>query len=246
MTTVDGPSSPGGTHPYALWDAAYVLGSLSCAERREFEVHLKGGCPSCADAVTDLGGMRALLSQIDRGYVDTLDEPDGYAGLPPLRDELLATVNTRRRRSRAATWTMAVAAALAIGVFAASQSNPMVVTPAPHPPGQASALTMTPKKPVPPHRHSHSHSSGVGTRIEMQCTYEAGPMDVDYDGDEAGDKLAMVAVGRDGSRTQLATWTARVGMPASLGGSTSMPVDEIASVQIISADAGAVLLERDL
>ncbi|MCV7213675.1 zf-HC2 domain-containing protein [Mycobacterium crocinum] len=244
MTTVDGPSSPGGTHPYALWDAAYVLGSLSCAERREFEVHLKG-CPSCADAVTDLGGMRALLSQIDRGYVDTLDEPDGYAGLPPLRDELLATVNTRRRRSRAATWTMAVAAALAIGVFAASQSNPMVVTPAPHP-GQASALTMTPKKPVPLTATVTLTRRAWGTRIEMQCTYEAGPMDVDYDGDEAGDKLAMVAVGRDGSRTQLATWTARVGMPASLGGSTSMPVDEIASVQIISADAGAVLLERDL
>ncbi|WP_396928541.1 anti-sigma factor family protein [Mycolicibacterium sp.] len=244
MTTVDGPSSPGGTHPYALWDAAYVLGSLSCAERREFEVHLKG-CPSCADAVTDLGGMRALLSQIDRGYVDTLDEPDGYAGLPPLRDELLATVNTRRRRSRAATWTLAVAAALAIGVFAASQSNPMVVIPAPQP-GQASALTMTPKKPVPLTATVTLTRRAWGTRIEMQCTYEAGPMDVDYDGDEAGDKLAMVAVGRDGSRTQLATWTARVGMPASLGGSTSMPVDEIASVQIISADAGAVLLERDL
>jgi hypothetical protein len=35
-------------------------------------------------------------------------------------------------------------------------------------------------------------------------------------------------------------------MPASLGGSTSMPIDEIASVQIVSADAGAVLLRRDL
>ncbi|APE18911.1 anti-sigma factor family protein [Mycolicibacterium pallens] len=244
MTTVDGPSSPGGTHPYALWDAAYVLGSLSCAERREFEVHLKA-CPSCADAVTDLGGMRALLSQIDRGYVDTLDEPDGYAGLPPLRDELLATVNTRRRRSRAATWTLAAAAALAIGLFVASQSNPMVVTPAPQP-SQASALTMTPKKPVPLTATVTLTRRAWGTRIEMQCTYEAGPMDVDYDGDEASDKLAMVAVGRDGSRTELATWTARIGMPASLGGSTSMPVDEIASVQIISADAGAVLLERDL
>ncbi len=31
---------------YALWDAAYVLGSLSCADRREFEEHLNT-CASC-------------------------------------------------------------------------------------------------------------------------------------------------------------------------------------------------------
>ena len=34
MTTFGDPgglsSSPGDTHEYALWDAAYVLGSLSC------------------------------------------------------------------------------------------------------------------------------------------------------------------------------------------------------------------------
>ncbi|AKK28179.1 anti-sigma factor [Mycobacterium sp. EPa45] len=244
MTTVDGPSSRGDTHPYALWDAAYVLGSLSCAERREFEAHVKD-CPSCADAVSDLVGMRGLLSQIDRGYVDTLDEVDGQAGLPPVRDELLAKVNARRRRSRAATWTLSVAASVVIGLFLVVQSNPVAVTPALQP-GQASSLTMTPTKPVPLAATVTLTRRAWGTRIEMQCTYEAGPMDVGYDGDQSSDTLAMVAVGRDGSRTQLATWTARVGMPASLGGSTSMPVDQIASVQIVSADAGVVLLERDL
>jgi hypothetical protein len=242
MTTVDGSSSPGDTHPYALWDAAYVLGSLSCAERREFESHLKG-CPTCADAVGALGGMRGLLSQIDRGYVDTLDANDGQTDLPPLRDELLAKVNTRRRRSRAATWTLS--AAVAVGVLVAVAANPMAVTPAPQS-AQGSPLTMTPMKPVPLSATVTLTRRAWGTRIEMQCTYEAGPMDVDYDGGQASDRLAMVAVGRDGSRTQLATWTARIGMPASLGGSTSIPVDEIASVQIVSVDAGAVLLERDL
>jgi hypothetical protein len=244
MTTVDGPSLPGDTHPYALWDAAYVLGSLSCAERRAFEAHIKG-CASCADAVSDLGGMRALLAQIDRGYVDTLDEADGPAGFAPPRNELLVEVTTRRRRSRAASWTFSAAAAVAIGLFAAVESSPMAALPAPQP-GQASALTMTPTKPVPLTATVTLTRWAWGTRIEMQCTYEAGPIDADYHGDEAGDKLAMVAVGRDGSRTQLATWTARIGMPDQLGGSTSMPVDQIASVQIVSADAGAVLLERDL
>ncbi|WP_431231793.1 zf-HC2 domain-containing protein [Mycolicibacterium psychrotolerans] len=243
MTTVDGPSSPGDTHPYALWDAAYVLGSLSSAERRDFETHLSG-CPSCVDAISNLSGIPALLGQIDRGYVDTLDERGGQSGLPPLRDELLAKVNARRRRSRTATWTWSAAAALVVGLtVVALQSNPIVVTPAP---AQAAALTMTPMRPVPLTATVTLTRRTWGTRIEMQCNYEAGPMFVDYDGGGVSDTLAMVAVGRDGSHTQLATWTARIGMPATPGGSTSMPVDEIASVQIVSVDAGAVLLERDL
>ncbi len=239
MTAVD----PGDTHPYALWDAAYVLGGLSGSERREFEAHLRG-CPLCAEAVSDLSGMPALLAHIDRGYVDTLDEPGADAGLPPLRDALLAAVNTRRRRSRAATWTLSAAAAVAIGLFVAVQSDPAVV-PEP-PPGPASALTMNPVRPVPLTATVTLSPRSWGTRVEMECTYEAGPMDVDYGGGTATDRLAMMAVGRDGSHTQLATWTARIGTPASLGGSTSMPVGEIASIQIVSVDAGAVLMERDL
>ncbi|KDF02024.1 hypothetical protein Y900_024620 [Mycolicibacterium aromaticivorans JS19b1 = JCM 16368] len=243
MTTVDGPSSPGDAHPYALWDAAYVLGSLSSAERRDFETHLRA-CPSCVDAVGDLGGMPALLGQIDRGYVDTLDECGGRAGLLPLREDLLAKVSARRRRSRTATWTWSAGAALVAGLtVVALQSNPIVVTPAP---AQTAALTMTPMRLVPLTATVTLTRRTWGTRIEMQCIYEAGPMDVDYDGGEASHTLAMVAVGRDGSHTPLATWTARIGMPATPGGSTSMRLDEIASVQIVSVDAGAVLLERDL
>jgi len=138
--------------------------------------------------------MRALLSQIDRGYVDTLDANDGQTELPPLRDELLATVNARRRRSRAATWTLSAAVAVAIGVFVSVQSNPMAMMPAPLP-TQASALEMTPTKPAPLSATVTLTRRAWGTRIEMQCTYEAGPMDLDYDGAQASDTLVMVAVG---------------------------------------------------
>lgn len=241
MTTVDGSSSPGDTHPYALWDAAYVLGSLSCSERREFEAHLRN-CPPCAEAVGELSGMPALLSQIDRAYVDTLDARGAHARVPPLRDALLAEVNSRRRRWRALTWTLSAAAAVAVGVLVAIQSDPMAVPPAP---SRASALAMTPIKPVPLTATVTLTRRTWGTRVEMNCTYVAVPLVNVYDGGEAGDKLAMVAVGRDGSRIQLATWTARTGVPVLLGGSTSMPIDRIAAVQIVSAEAGAVLLERD-
>ena len=44
------------TDEFALYDAAYVLGALSPADRREFEAHLQG-CPACASAVSELAGM---------------------------------------------------------------------------------------------------------------------------------------------------------------------------------------------
>src|SRR6478736_88202 len=99
MASLDGSPSPGSSHEYALWDAAYVLGSLSCSERREFEAHLRI-CPPCAEAVAELSGVPALLSQIDRGYVDTVDDysANDSPALPLLRDDLLAKVNSRRRR----------------------------------------------------------------------------------------------------------------------------------------------------
>jgi hypothetical protein len=233
MTTLDGSPSPGGSHEYAFWDAAYVLGSLSFSERREFEAHLRT-CPQCAGAVGELSGVPALLSQIDRTYVDTIDEHGrhAYAALPPLRDQLLATVNSHRRRSRTVTWTLAAAAAAAIGLFVAIESNPM--GPATE---QASAFAMMPARPVSLAATVTLSPRAWGTRVDMNCTYANDPAD---------GKLAMVAVGRDGSRVQLATWTAHTGVPASLGGSTSMPIGQIAAVQIVTADAGAVLLQRDL
>ena len=42
---------------FAQWDAAYVLGALSPAERREFEEHL-ASCPSCQAAVSELAVAR--------------------------------------------------------------------------------------------------------------------------------------------------------------------------------------------
>ena len=48
---------------YGSWDAAYVLGALSPAERREFEEHL-AGCPGCQAAVSELAGLPGLLAQV--------------------------------------------------------------------------------------------------------------------------------------------------------------------------------------
>ncbi len=44
-----------------MWDAAYVLGALSDADRAEYEAHL-AGCMSCREAVAELSAVAPLLS----------------------------------------------------------------------------------------------------------------------------------------------------------------------------------------
>jgi anti-sigma factor RsiW len=247
-----GLSSGGDAHEYELWDAAYVLGSLSGAERREFEEHLTD-CPACREAVAELSGMPALLSQLDRDDVAAIDDDTPAPGSPPpLRPELLtsllAKVSWRRRRARLMTWAVAATAAavLVVGVFVALQSNPSTPT-APPPLTNSAALTMTRVTPNSLSSTVTLSSHGWGTRIEMTCTYGMWPENSDHEsGSDAGDKLAMVVIGRDGSQNQLATWVALSGVTASPGGSTSMPINQIAAVQVVSADTGDVLLQRSL
>jgi hypothetical protein len=233
---------------YALWDAAYVLGSLSSTERREYENHLNG-CPACRASVAELSGMPALLALLDRDETAAAGD-ERPTEPPPLRPEVLATllakVSWRRRRTRWLTWTVTAAAAvvLAFGVFVALRP----VVPAPQtdsPRASAAALTMTQVAPSSLDATVTLTSQGWGTHIEMACTY-AWAAEEAHDEDDAGDKLAMVAVSRDGNHTQLATWMALSGTTAQPSGSTSMPIDDIVAVQVVSADTGDVLLQRTL
>src|SRR6516165_4346887 len=95
------------SHRYAMWDAAYVLGSMSASDRREFEAHI-ANCPECREAVAELSGVPALLSQLDREDVAAINESEAGAGTPlatptmspELLPLLLSTVRWRRRRTR--------------------------------------------------------------------------------------------------------------------------------------------------
>ncbi len=60
-------------HECAMWDAAYVLGSLSVSDRRKFEDHLSG-CASCRQAVAELSDLPALLGLLDRDQVACLGQ----------------------------------------------------------------------------------------------------------------------------------------------------------------------------
>lgn len=228
---------------YATWDAAYVLGSLESDERREYEAHL-AGCERCRAAVAELNGMPALLSMLTLDDVRALDdaEPD-----PPLRPEVLQsvldTVSRRRRRSRWITTTaVAVAAALlAVGlVFAV---NPRVF-------GMqrgeqqetAQSLEMSKLADTPINASIAMSSYAWGTRIDMTCSYG----DWGQRGAVKPQNLGMVVIGRDGSRSEVATWLGISGATALPSATTPMPKEHIAAVQLVTVDDGKVLLEKRL
>ena len=234
----------GGNDRYAMWDAAYVLGSLSASDRREFESHM-ATCPECREAVAELSGVPALLSQLDGDVVAAINASQAAVGTPPAAPEmspellpsLLATVRWRRRRTRVATWVASAAAAavLGIGVLVGVENQssiaPQQVTSSAQAMAQvgtnllASTVSVT--------------SQHWGTFIDLKCVCLA-PLNAHHD------TLAMVVVGRDGTQTRLATWVADPGHTATPAGSISTPINQIAAVQVVSADTGEVLLQRSL
>jgi hypothetical protein len=146
-----------------------------------------------------------------------------------------------------ATWAVAAAAAVVtvIGVLAGVQFHSGAPASVP-PRTDASAVTMTPVAPTELTATVAVTAQGWGTQINMNCTYPAESGTSAPDGDEPPAKLAMVVVGRDGNHDRLATWMAVKGVRATPDGSTSMPIDQIATVEIVSADTGDVLLQRTL
>ena len=126
---------------FAQWDAAYVLGGLSPAERREFEEHL-ASCPPCQAAVSELAALPGLLAQIspaDAAMLSLADDSAGYAetselgaaqadvidqGPPPsLLPKMIKTVRTRRRRVVAAAAGIAAAGEVANAAITLADHN---------------------------------------------------------------------------------------------------------------------------
>lgn len=228
---------------YATWDAAYVLGALSSAERREYEAHLEA-CDRCRSAVADIGGMPALLAMVDAGDVEALDgEEDPPPLRPELRQQVLDRVRWRRRRGRILT-------SVAVGLAAALLAVGLVVVLRPEivglqsgtPDAAAEELPMTKLAETPFSATVALSSFTWGTRIDMACSYG------DWSGGAAPppSNLGMVVVGRDGNQAQIATWLGLSGATALPSGNTPMERDDIASVQLVSVDTGTVLLERKL
>jgi hypothetical protein len=227
--------------PFAMDDAVYVLGSLSPAERRDFESHLDG-CEDCSLAVRDMAGLPGLLARVD---------PEVFEGMPPepVPDTLLPRVNAAvRRRQYRRTWLtagVAAAAAAAITVGGAvllergDSGTPLANTP-------SSIVTPTgvPMKRVgvgdgtdPMTATVALTSVGWGTRLDLTCSYPTWHGRGDY----ASGSYALVVHTTDGATEQVASWHGLPGKTMHLTGATAARATDIRSVEVVHVGGSPVL-----
>ena len=224
-------------------DGAYVLGSLSPAERQEFEQHLTG-CKECARNVRELAGLPGLLARVDRAV---LEDPHV---VEPVPDTLLPALvrdvrRAGRRRTLVTAGLAAAAAVVVVGVpLAVSGALEGDRTPSAGPPVTPASGTPVAQRMVPvgdvPVRASLAFASVTwGTRLDLTCTYA--PSGEHYHHLPHRVTYALVVRTRDGRTEQVGTWRSLEGRTMRLTAGTSSPRDQIASVQVRTTEGRPVL-----
>lgn len=218
------------TDEYREWDAAYLLGSLSSGERREFETHL-ARCTDCSASVAELAVLPGLLSRVSVSDVEReIDQS-------PMPDSLLPTLvaATRRRRRRDRSLMAGFAAAAAAAAVAATLFATQLL---PAESGMRAvdvSLSQVAASPLDADIRLVAHE--WGTSIDGECRYSAGSRNY---GSEA--VYGMYVTDSAGNSTQLSTWSAKPGSTVHLTGTTSLPLAEILNVDIRSVASGEILL----
>lgn len=204
------------TDPYREWDVAYVLGSLSPAEREEYEEHLST-CDECSAAVASFEGMPAILSAVPREQaVELLDSPAEADVMPGLARAARAA----RRRARIRIGAALVGAA-AVGAVLA------IFLRAPDPAPQAFQTTFTQTVPSPVTASVKLVEEPWGTRIDIKCDY-AKP--ASGQGRSLG--YSLFVVDSAGNATQVGTWNAGPGTSMTPTATTEVPRANITRIEI--------------
>jgi hypothetical protein len=228
---------------FALYDAAYVLGALSPAERRQFETHLLG-CAACARSTAELAGLPELMSLVSLEDLTTAAEAPPETLLP----SLARSVRRERFRRRAAASTAAVAAACLIGVGAVSLTRPD--SPAGPPvatsdstsgstsgssPSGTADLALRAVVPSSVTATARLVDAAWGTRIDLTCTYNPKKR-----GSE-GRPYTLVVIDRSGAAQQVATWKALPNRRLTVMGASSLARPDIGAVEIRTVSGRAIL-----
>ena len=225
------------TDEFALYDAAYVLGSLSPTERREFETHLLG-CAACSSSVGVLAGLPGLMSKVSvEGLTAEIEAPP-----ETLLPSLARAVRRERGRRRLALGAGAVAAAILVAVGAAAFTGPAPGRPPAASPTTTSsgtanssrALTAVALSPVT--ASARLVDMAWGTRINLTCTYDLRGYFPD-----TGGSYALVVIDRSGGAQQVATWKALADHQITIMGASSLARQDIGTVEIRTLSGRAIL-----
>jgi anti-sigma factor RsiW len=223
---------------FVTYDAAYLLGALSPADRSAYEAHL-ADCRHCRTAVSQLAGMPGLLAAITPEQARAVSEPAPEVP-ETLLPRLMAEVERMRFRRRMTTVAVGVVAAavlaiaLVVGVRASLGDDPDGNNGPPVAAQQMIALY----KNVPIRATARLYDQDWGTRVVVTCVYKGG--------DEWPEELpySMVVVDKSGRVQHISTWEAKAGAPIVVDGSTSLARSEIAAVQVRTSNNEPILTLR--
>lgn len=226
---------------YDEWDAAYVLGALSPAQRREFEDHLVG-CPLCARAVDDLAAIPGLLGELSEKDAFATIQADTGGGQPSgsAPAGILTGLITRvRRRRRVRTWTIGVLGIAAAATIVAAIVLPITVN-APTQPTVAASLQQVIASPI--SANIQLTGASWGTKIALTCHYRTAASAPSSPRYRSTERYGLYVIDRTGASTRVSSWAAGPGAIVQAAGSIETPVAAIDRVELRSLDTGSVLL----
>ncbi|WP_410871385.1 zf-HC2 domain-containing protein [Nocardia sp. A7] len=221
---------------YSTWDAAYVLGSLGAAERREYETHLLD-CPHCQQAVAELSGMPGMLGLVDRDTaLSMIESPEPVPPqVPDLIPALAAAAERRRKRRR---W-VSVGSAVAVAAAAVAIAVPvtMSVARSETPTEQIVAeQQMQAVEQTPVSAQVKLVRDGDRTRLVMTCRYAPSSYGSGYT------RTYGLVVTAGEQRLELDQWPAGPGTELTVDRTIDAPPDSISKVEITSIDSGKTVL----
>lgn len=216
---------------YAEQDAAYVLGALSSAERRQFEQHLEE-CATCRAQVAELAPTVALLPRLGPEDVRALDAPEqGERAEAEVRAGIAQLDRARARRHRRAWWISSAAAAVLLIAVAVGVPIALSAMSAP-----AATFALEEVGDVPLTASVRLDDATWGTRIDLDCRYPSQPAAA-----QSSWVYALAVVDASGDATTVSTWRADPGVDARLTATTATPIGDIRAIEIRSQD-GTILM----
>ncbi|MCU1417951.1 MAG: hypothetical protein JWP32_2125, partial [Schumannella sp.] len=232
---------------FAEWDAAYVLGALSPAERREFEDHLEE-CDRCRAAVSELSALPGLLGRIDDARAFALLEPGDAGesdsgpvpapiGAPVAAVDLATRIRAAESRRRVRRTLIGVAALAAAAALASVLTLAIPALLAPKiVPDAVAVFTPQGGQPAPIDLTVDLTRTDWGTRLDMDCIYHPVPTADGY----GPAQYSLWVVGTDGSEQSVSSWNSAPGTEVRLGAATGVSLDEIAQLDLRNADGTQV------
>lgn len=198
---------------------AYLVGSLDPAERAEVEQHF-ATCTECRSEMAELAPLPGVLGRIDAAEArDRLLTPS-----PDLLSRALAAVDQheQQERHRLLRWKMAAAAAAVVAVLAGVL--PQMIT------NGADGTPMAVMTGVTAAGVGSMHQRAWGTAVHLELR-----------GLPPASGYRAYATARDGRTEVAANWGASPDGRATVVGTTAIPRNELASIDIRTVDGRPLL-----